>query len=314
MIRSVMIALIFALAWNGPANASGPLVDVAWLKANLGKPGVVVLDVRSGGGLSKAGFVAAHIPGSVFTDYGKDGWREKSKDGVEGMLPSAAKLEALVGRLGIDNGTHVVLVALGRSAADTGAATRLYWTFKVLGHDKVSILDGGFFGWIAEVDKEQRPVNPLASGGKVPAPKTFKAAVRQDMIITRADVDRAVATKSTVLVDNRPHDFFIGLTKSPAAKRAGTIPGARSVPEGWLTENGGGTFRSPAVLKKLYAHQSVPTTGEQITFCNTGHWASLGWFVASELLGNRTVKMYDGSMAEWTQDPQAPMTQHITLQ
>lgn len=308
----VAFALSLFMLLGRPAMAE-PLVDVAWLKANLGKPDIVVLDVRSGGGVNKAGFLAAHIPGSVFTDYAKDGWREKNAAGVDAMLPSADKLEKLIGRLGIGNDTHVILVPLGRTAADTGTATRLYWTFKVLGHDKVSILNGGFLAWVAEVDKDKKPVNPLATTETSRAPKTFKASVRQDMLITRDDVKKAVGS-GLVLVDNRPHDFFMGLTKSPAAKRAGTIPGARNVPEGWLTENGGGKFRSKAVLSKLYAHQSVPTSGPQVTFCNTGHWASLGWFVASEILGNKEVKMYDGSMAEWTADPNAPVEQRIVAQ
>lgn len=311
MLASALLALLFLAV--RPASAAEPLVDVAWLKANLGKPNIVVLDVRSGGGVPKPAFLAAHIPGSVFTDYAKDGWREKNAAGVAGMLPAPAKLEQLIGRLGIDNSTHVVLVALGKTAADMGTATRLYWTFKVLGHDAVSVLDGGFLGWIAQVDKDKRPVNPLASGDTPVTPKTFKASVRKQMLVSRDDVKSAV-TAGTTLVDNRPYDFFVGITKSPAAKRSGTLPGAKHVPEGWLTENGGGKFRTKAVLAKLYAHQSVPTSGDQITFCNTGHWASLGWFVASEILGNKSVRMYDGSMAEWTSDPAAPVEQRIVVQ
>lgn len=103
------------------------------------------------------------------------------------------------------------------------------------------------------------------------------------------------------------------LTKSPVVKTAGTIPGAVSLPEGWLTQNGGGQFRSKAQLSKIYQSTKVPETGTQITFCNTGHWASLGWFVSSEILGNKEVKLYSGSMAEWTSDPSLPVTQTIKV-
>jgi len=58
----------------------------------------------------------------------------------------------------------------------------------------------------------------------------------------------------------------------------------------------------------------VPATGEQIQFCNTGHWASIGWFVASEIVGNKQSQMYDGSMVEWTMLKGGPVDQKVKLQ
>ena len=310
-LTRLLACTLVALALVAPrAQAADPLVDAAWLKANLAKPGIVILDVRSGAGRTKADYLAGHIPGAVFTDYAKDGWREKTKDGIEGQLPPIEKLEALIGRLGIGNDSHVILVPEGRSAVDVGSATRLYWTFKVLGHDTLSLLDGGFVGWVRDVDKDGKPVNPLETTDVKPVAQTFKAKPRPEMIIGKTDVQKALSSKVAV-IDNRPQDFHVGLTKSPAAKRAGTIPGAQSLPESWLTANNGGHFRSKSQLTKLYQAQNVPTSGEQITFCNTGHWASLGWFVSSELLGNKQAKMFSGSMAEWTADPNLPVERKI---
>ena len=296
-----------------PAAAADPLVSADWLKQNLGKPGVVLLDVTSGGGRSKADFAAAHIPGAVFTDYAKGGWREKNAAGINGMLPPPEKLEALIGAHGIDNATHVVLIPMGKNAQDTGAATRLYWTFKVLGHDSVSILDAGFVGWTKDVDKAtNKSVNPLESGDSAPQAKTFKAKLRPEMIAGKDDVKAAMSEKLP-LVDNRPSDFFLGVSKSGDAKVAGTIPGATNLPEAWLTVNNSGKFRSKEQLSKLYQTAGVPTSGKQVNFCNTGHWASLGWFVSSEIMGNKDAKMYDGSMAEWSQDSSAPLQRSIVV-
>ena len=309
-----LLASLLALALTlAPAAAQGPLVEVAWLKESLGRPGTVLIDVRSGAGRTKADYLAGHIPGAVFTDYAKDGWRETNAAGVEGMLPPPDKLEKLIGGLGIDNATHVILIPEGRNAQDVGAATRLYWTFRVMGHDLVSILNGGHVAWLAPVDKDKKPVNPLEQADRKPQPKVFKASVRKDWIIGRADVEKAIAEKQP-LVDNRPPDFFVGLSKSSAAKRAGTLPSAANVPDAWLTENNGGKFRSREQLAKLYGVAGVPTTGRQVNFCNTGHWASLGWFVAHEILGNKAAVMYDGSMAEWTQDPKAPVDVKVKLE
>jgi thiosulfate/3-mercaptopyruvate sulfurtransferase len=311
-LTAVLVLALAVLAWPLSARAAEPLVRVAWLKANLGRPGVALLDVRSGAGVSKETWLRGHIPGAVFTDYVKGGWREKM-DGVEGQLPPIEKLEALIGRHGIDNATHVVLIPEGRTAQDMSAATRLYWTFKVLGHDEISILDGGFVAWLSDIDKDKRPVNPLSTIEMTPQAKTFKASLRKDMLVSREHVKQALAANMP-LIDNRPYDFHVGLNKSPAAKRAGTLPTAQSIPEGWMMENGGGVFRSKAQLAKIYANQKVAITGDQISFCNTGHWATLGWFASSEILGNKQARMYSGSMADWTQDTAAPVERKVAVE
>lgn len=305
-------AMILAAPLVAPALAAEPLVEVEWAKANIDKPGLVFLDVRSGGGVTKEVYQAAHMPGAIFTDYAKDGWREKV-NGVDGMLPPPEKVAKLIGSLGIGNDTHVVVVPLGRAALDMGAATRIYWTFKVMGHDNVSILDGGYQAWTKDIDpKTGEPANPLSSGGVELPPKTFVAHFRKDLVVDRNDVKKAMEAGVT-LVDNRPNDFYLGLTVSPVAKRAGTIPGAKNLQESWLTRNNGGSFRTKAQLGSLYKQAGVPVEGEQIAFCNTGHWASLGWFVSSEILGNKNVKMYDGSMAEWSQYPDLPIEEKFKL-
>ena len=310
VMRLVMFAIASAAMLSVPAQAQDikPLVDAPWLKANLGKPGIVVLSARLR--VPKAAYEKAHIPGAVYTDYGKDGWRAKTKSGTPSMLAPVPKLEKLIGSLGIGNDSHVVIVPQGAKAVDMGAATRLYWTMKVLGHEKVSILDGGWLGWSKPDPKTKKPVNPIAKGGVTPKPQPFKARLRQEMLVSDADVKKAMESNS-LLVDYRPGDFYYGIRKSSKAKVAGTIPGAKNVQESWLTVNNGGTFRSRTELQKIYRALGVPTEGDQIAFCNTGHWASLGWFAASEVLGNGQAKMYDGSMAAWTRGKDLPVEQKI---
>lgn len=309
------IALSAALgAFSIGVYAAEPLVDVDWVKANIGKPDVVILDVRGKiAGKSKADYLRAHIPGAVHTAYLKDGWRAKDEAGTPGMLAPVDKLEALIGGLGIGNDTHVVIVPNGGKAVDVGTGTRIYWTFKVLGHDNVSLLDGGMAAYTKEIDeKTKKPVNPLEKGAAEIEAKTFKASLREEMLVTKEDVV-AAQQGGVAIVDHRPANQFLGINQHGKAKRAGTIPGASNVPENWLTENGGGSFRSKNALEKLYAAAEVSTSGEQINFCNTGHWASLGWFASHELLGNKDAKMYDGSMLEWAADSSLPMEQKINL-
>ncbi|MDP2267089.1 MAG: rhodanese-like domain-containing protein [Thiobacillus sp.] len=301
--RSRWLALIVLSGFGAAAFAADPLVDVAWVKANVDKPGIVFIDFQPA-----SDYLRGHIPGAVNSNYGKDGWREERADKVPDMLP--AKLETLgdmIGKLGIDNATHVVLVPPGTSSTDMGIGTRVYWTFKVLGHDKVSILDGG----MAAYTQDKR--NSLQVGAAKPQAQDFKISLRKDMIATADDIKKARAAK-VLLVDNRPEDQFVGINRHPKAPASGTLQGAKNLPNGWFTVNGMGEFRKDGQLKQLYKLAGVPTSGQQINFCNTGHWASVGWFVSSELMGNKQARLYDGSMVEWTMTKAGPVEQKVNLQ
>ena len=298
-------ALVLA-ASGGTALAASPkpLVDAAWVKANSCKPGVVVLDVRSAiDGGSQIDYLRGHIPCAVYSDYMKGGWRVKVND-APGMLPPVPQIEKVIGDLGIDNNTHVVIYSAGTSATSMGSATRVYWTFKVLGDDNVSILDGGYAGYTAD------KANPVQTGMVTPKPATFAARYRKDLRATQAEVQKAMSEK-VALVDNRPSDQYLGINRAPVDKRAGTIPGAKNLPESWLTVDDGGKFRSAAEIRKLYKEAGVPTQGEEVNFCNTGHWASIGWFASHEILGNKKAAMYDGSMSDWSSNASLPVEQKI---
>lgn len=302
MIRKLFIAGALALSalLPLPAFAAQPLVDLAWLKAHQSQAGIVILDASG----KAADFESGHIPGAVFTDFSqKDGWRVDKKVGdktVVGLLPSVPHMEKLISALGIGNDDQVVVVSSGKNAADFGAATRIYWTFKVLGHDNVSVLNGGMAAYLKD------KANPLQTGVTKPQAKMFKASLRPEFLATADDV-KAALKQGTPLLDSRPQDQYLGINKSGAVQAYGTLPGSISVPAEWSTVNGGGTMRSSAGLQALYTMQKASPDGEAITFCNTGHWASLGWFINSEMMGNKKTRMYDGSMTEWTVDPEAPM-------
>ena len=299
--------LFLLLAAARTAGAADPLVNVDWLKANLGKPGIAIVDFQP-----PPDYLRGHIPGAVGSNYAKDGWREeRAADKVPDMFPEKLdKLVAHIGSLGIGNGTHVVLVPMGMSSTDVGVATRVYWTFKVLGHDNVSILDGGMAAWTKEQDKTK--ANPLQAGAAKAEPKTFTAKLRKEMLVTMDDVKKAKAA-GILLVDNRPEDNYVGINRHPKATESGTLSGARNLPNGWMTVNGQGQFRSKSQIEQLYKVANVPTSGEQINFCNSGHWASVGWFVSSELMGNKKARMYDGSMIEWTQLKGGSIEQKVKL-
>ncbi len=281
------------------AEPASPLVDVAWLLENGGGDELVVLDVRNElGGGSEAAYRAGHIPGAVYSNYLKSGWRTE-RDGVPAQLPLVETMEALIGELGIGNESHVVIVAGGVDALDMASATRVYWTFKVLGHDRVSILDGGYRAYTAD------PANPVETGWVEPLPNIFTAELRPELLADRATVESAI-TAGGVLIDTRPREFFLGLKRHTWAKRAGTIPGAISVPQA-LFVDGAGRFATGAALAARLRVAGLDGDSAAIAFCNTGHWSTLAWFARSELLGQQNIRVYDGSMVDWTAGVELPV-------
>ena len=170
-----------------------------------------------------------------------------------------------------------------------------------MGHDKVSILDGGYGLWAAQG-------RAVETGSNRREPKTFTAHYRPELVASREDVVQVVKTgKGAVLIDNRPPVQYIGEKKSGKAARYGAIPGARNIPQGEFYDKAGHTFTALEQLGHLWQEAGIAAGSEQITYCNTGHWASLGWFASSELLGNKKTRMYDGSMADWSNQAKLPM-------
>ncbi|TFH86726.1 sulfurtransferase [Billgrantia azerbaijanica] len=303
MLRTILAAVGLLIAAPAAlANHVEPLVDAGWLSERLGDDDLVVLDIRSAidDGGDRGTFEQAHIPGSVYSSYTDDGWREM-RDGVAGLLPPVASLERLIGGLGIGNDDTVVIVPAGTGATDFGSAARVYWTFKVIGHDEVAILDGGFAGWRAQGFT-------VASGsGEGPEPAEFRGELDASLLATTAEVE-AVRDGQAQLVDARPVDYFRGENQSPAAKAPGTIPGARNLPHhSLLQEDATVWYLNREGLQSRINAAELDSETPTVSFCNTGHWAATDWFVLSEVAGFDHVRLYDGSMAAWTQDEERPL-------
>jgi thiosulfate/3-mercaptopyruvate sulfurtransferase len=298
--RQAVIVLAVAFGFAGSALAAGaePLVSPQWLKEHRAEPDVVVLDIRSAldGGGAEA-YAKGHIPGAVHSDYDKGGWRV-TRDGVPFMLPDVARLEALIGNLGIDEDSHVVVVPAGVHVLDFGAAARVYWTLRAAGHPRVSILDGGFAAWKAD------PSNPIETGVNRPTPEIFTVSLQHGLIAPTEEVERLSRTGGATLLDARPAPFFAGKVKAPAAKTYGHIPGAVNLDNAVFYDPASNRLRPAVELATIAA--SLPD-GPVVSYCNTGHWAATNWFVLSEVLGRKDVRLYYGSMVEWTADARRPV-------
>lgn len=298
-IRTLLLALVavIGLAAGGAAQAAArqPLVDAVWLAAHAGDKGVIVIDVRPA-----EAYAAGHVKGAMNAPYASFGWRA-TVDGVPEQLPPTADIQALIRTLGVDDRSRVVVVPAGETASDFGAATRVYWTFRVLGHDAVSVLDGGWRAWTA-AGLPVEAMTPMA-----PKPGTFTARLNRALLADTAEVEAAMKA-GVRLVDARPPAQFTGAQKSPVARVAGAIPGAVDVPLTEFYDAKAGRFADKAKAASVAAAAGIDPKAPAIAYCNSGHMSSVDWFALSEVLGRKYVKLYDGSMAAWTADPARPVS------
>lgn len=275
------------------------LIDAAGLAKRIGDKNLVVVDVRSGETREKgrALFQAGHIPGSVHADYAHASWR-LPRENTSVYLPEPAQFEALAGDLGISPETDVVIVHEGTDSSSFGAAARVYWSFKAMGHVSAAILDGGYRAWTEDRSR------PVAKGDVTPVAAIYEA--KPDLSL-RARLDDVLAARQngTRLVDSRPESFFTGQEKHKAINASGHIPGAVNVPHSRAFSS---DFRLKDRASLAREFQSV-SNGEAgaIAYCNTGHWAATDWFVMSEVLGLPNVKLYDGSMLEYSLEKKGPV-------
>lgn len=298
-LRRLGAAMVFSatLAASAAGAHAEPLVTATWLNSHLHDQNLVVLDIRSAiDGSKPEAFAQGHIPSSVHSDYDKAGWRV-TRNNVPFMVPTTPELEKLIGDLGIDESSHVVVAPAGVDVLDFGSAARTYWTLKYAGVRDVSILDGGLAAWKAAG-------YALDEGPHAPSPEIFTATVDSSILALASDVETIEHNGGASLIDARPVSFFLGKEKAPAAQAYGHIPGAVDIDSAEFYDPQTNKLKPRAELAAIAG--KLPS-GAAITYCNTGHWAATDWFVLHELLGRKNARLYAGSMVEWTSNPNRPV-------
>ncbi|WP_417684421.1 sulfurtransferase [Roseibium sp.] len=276
-----------------------PLVSTQWLAENIDSDEILVIDTRSKVAKSgKEDYLKGHIPGAIWSEY--PGYWRTERDGVAGVLPSVEKLEASLSELGLSEDKALIIVPAGSSSLEFGAAARIYWTLKYLGHDAVAILDGGHAAWV----KEGRP---LETGNVTPEGDLFVADVREELVVSTGEVAETLGT-DTLLLDGRPKAQFEGRQKHSEATRFGHIPGAVNFDQDQFYDKASNRLKDGATLASLLPASLKQDDTKVISYCNTGHWAATNWFVLTELLGKENVRLYDASMVGWSRAEDLPIT------
>jgi thiosulfate/3-mercaptopyruvate sulfurtransferase len=300
LIVAVAITALLLASFAAAVQLPGPLVDTEWLAKNMGEKQLVIVDVRLEDDIGKYGF----IPNARLWKWA-DVRVDRIVKGValEGMLPTKEQFETLMKNLGVNNDSVVVIVPVSSTPSTLTMGTRAYWTFKYFGFKDVALLDGGTFKWIAE----KREV--LKAPSEVKAAGNFKVKSEDDSIsASTEEIIDVIKNKNVQLIDGRTPDFYLGKKKKDYVYAKGHIPGSKNIPHTSLINPDTKTFRPVSELKQLFSDNGIDVNKPAITYCDSGHLSTGLWFVLHELLGNKNVKQYDGSMHEWTKDANRPVT------
>jgi thiosulfate/3-mercaptopyruvate sulfurtransferase len=281
------------------------LVDIATLSEHLEDPALRLFDatvhllrppeggpytVQSG----RATYEAEHIPGAAFADI--PGELSDPESPYPFTLPSAARFAAAAGQLGIGPGTHVIAYAQDSPMW----ATRLWWQLRFFGFDAVSVLDGGLPAWrAAGLANDSSP-------RRYP-PAQFSPGPRREWLATRADMEAVVAAGNgaVCLVNSLTPPVFRGEGRT-SYSRPGRIPGSVNAPWTNLIDPETNRFRPSAELEREL--RTAGALGEEpvIVYCGGGISATVDLFALS-LVGREQVRLYDGSLTEWSRDPWLPL-------
>lgn len=269
------------------------LVSTDWVQEHIDDPDIVIVESDEDILLYEIG----HIRNSVKFD-----WQTELQDQLIRDYVSRENFEALLSQRGISN-DHAVVFYGDRS---NWWACYAFWTFKVLGHEKCLIMDGGRQKW---VDEGRDLVKEVPE-----RPKTdYKVSVVDESIRAfRDDVVEHISSGRPLVDVRSPKEYSGELLHMEAypqegALRGGHIPGAANVP--WATAaNEDGTFRSADELVEIYEKgQGLSKDQDVIAYCRIGERSSHTWFVLTYLLGFENVRNYDGSWTEWGNLVRAPI-------
>ncbi|MGB5218091.1 MAG: rhodanese-like domain-containing protein [Smithella sp.] len=287
----LLVSFILLLPLTGQTREIAPIVSTDWLLANLKNPKLIVLDVRR-----VEDYREGHIPGALSAFYGA--WAYM-KDGLFGSLPEKDDIDDTISYMGIGYDNLIVVAGCMDTPRLSYQSARVACTLQYAGIKNVALLDGGINKWI----KEKKPMPEKIAqrkASKFLGKYTGEVFVGKDYLKDNEG--------KLVLLDLREREYFTGAKKMDCVAKAGHIPGAFNIPTS-CAFNADKTFKTKEELAAIIE----PVAGKDltkaiVTYCDTGQCCPTWSYLLKQILGYTNVRLYVGSMQEWTQDPQAPVT------
>jgi thiosulfate/3-mercaptopyruvate sulfurtransferase len=273
------------------------LTETDELAAELDAPDIVILDASwhmpGEARNAPAEYLDEHIPGAIFFDIDEIA---DTKSKLPHMLPSPEKFSSRMRSMGIGDGSRIVVY----DSAGLFSAARVWWMFRVMGHEDVTVLNGGLPKW-------KREGLPLESGEpRLRSTRHFTSRRNADLVRDLSDVKALINDGSAEIVDARSAERFSGRAPEPRpGLRSGHIPGAHNLPHGKLLRQDG-TLKSPAQIEALFNAAGVDLGKPVVASCGSGITAAVLALALAEI-GPRRTAVYDGSWTEWGADQSLPI-------
>lgn len=289
--KSLFLFLFFhaSIAFSAPSF----LVDINWLQKNLSSSSIRLIDMSD-----DTQFQRFHIPGATHLPY--SAINRRNKKGVS-LSVGQNHIVKVLGLLGIQPKHHVVIYD------DMGGlhAGRLFWELEKIGHKKISIVDGGLVKWILAGKKVTADIKNVKAVQYIANRKSGR-----NNVVTAEEILKSEFNNKNILLDVRTKDEYVGHPRNP---RGGHIPQAK-----WWEWSQAVNFENAfkmqdnATLKKQLQQVGINNSDTPITlYCQSAHRASQSYFTLRQL-GYKNVKIYDGSMSEYSKIKSAPLKKGLT--
>ncbi len=274
----------------------GALAEPEWLSGHLRSPGLRVLDgsYRHHEGVdAHRDYVARHIPGALFFDI--DTVADSGSD-LPHMLPSPERFEEAAGNMGIGVDTAVVVY----DQLGLYSAPRVWWTFRVFGHENVAVLDGGLPRWLRE--GRETETGPVAV-----KPRRFEARFCPHLVRTREQIQANLESHLEQVLDARGAGRFAATDPELwPGRRRGHIPASLNLPHQDLVDPRAGAMLGEEELVERFRAAHVDLARPVVATCGSGVTAAV-LLLGLHRVGHARLALYDGSWAEWGLPGDAPV-------
>jgi len=263
------------------------ITEVADIQHWLMDSNTVLIDMRG------EGYIEGHIPGAVW--FGGIPALVDADHAVEHFLVDGKTFQQLMRTVGVNQDSHILIYDDGNGLG----ASRLFYALSLYGHDKATVVNGGFAAW----SDQQFPVE---TEGDIPSPGNFTVSLNEsrscDVSYLTGNLDR----DDLVVIDARSPEEYSGTEKR--SERSGHIPGAVNLEwSNFVMDEGIPYFKPPAQIAQMLEEKGITPDKEVITHCQTNVRGSHVFFTL-RLMGYDSLRAYEGSWFEWGNRADTPIS------